>query len=416
MSDERTIDLLIQNGLLTMGQLKQAQRRFEFLQVHGHEPQQQSRSATRTLLHLLVELEYVEPEDCERFAQLAQQSSQAKTKDPEEGLVHGYHLAGRIGRGGMGDVFLGHKSNDDGTQEEVAVKLLPHRLARDHEYLARFRRESDALAGLNHPHITKFIAEGLHDGRPYLIMEVVRGRSLKERLTAGGALNEYEARCLLHQMTHALHAAWHQSQIVHRDVKPANILLADSADADVPFMAKLCDFGLAKFNKRTQASEDMLTNTGVAVGTPHYMSPEQATGDRTADPRHDIYGLAATIYHALLGKTLYSGGSSAVIMYKQATASLDIQPLQRRGISAELVDLLSAMLAKPRDRRLPHWQAVVDRLELLPPIVQPDADRRGPPLFHHTSSMLARRRQVLHQNLNRALFLMHSCHRRSIRL
>ena len=93
--------------------------------------------------------------------------------------------------------------------------------------------------------------------------------------------------------------------------------------------ALLCDFGLAKFVGRkdeTRVHGD-LTHSGVAIGTPHYMSPEQATGDRSADPRHDIYGLGATIYHALLGKTLYSGGSSAVIMYKQATAALDMKPL-----------------------------------------------------------------------------------------
>ena len=177
-------------------------------------------------------------------------------------------------------------------------------------------------------------------------------------------------------MSSALAAAWAEANLIHRDIKPANILLGESVDDGLPFNAKLCDFGLAKFRERTMASEEMLTNTGVAVGTPHYMSPEQATGDRTADQRHDIYGLAATVYHALLGKTLYSGGSSAVIMYKQATASLDIRPLQRRGISAELVDLLSAMLAKPRERRIADWQLVLKRIDQLPPLQSTSSTRR----------------------------------------
>ena len=192
-------------------------------------------------------------------------------------------------------------------------------------------------------------------------MEAVRGSSLKERLTRSGALSELEGRTLIRSDVLGALAAWSEAKLIHRDIKPANILLGEIV------MRKMCHsmpnsviLDWPNFVNGPWQLEDVLTNTGVAVGTPHYMSPEQATGDRTADQRHDIYGLAATVYHALLGKTLYSGGSSAIIMYKQATASLDIRPLQRRGISAELVDLLSAMLAKPRERRLADWQVVLD--------------------------------------------------------
>lgn len=274
--------------------------------------------------------------------------------------VEGYVVQSRLGQGGMGDVFLGQRP--DGT--EVAIKLLPTHLCAQAENLGRFKREVEALAHLEHPHITRFLGSGEVQGRPYLLMELVHGRSLKDQLMAQGAINQREALVLLRQMAEALQTAW-RNGLVHRDVKPGNILLGSGRPGlDEPFCAKLCDFGLVKF-RLSDAEHPELTQQGIAVGTPHYMSPEQAAGDNSPDARHDIYGLGATIYHALLGRTLYSGRSSVTIMFKQATAKLDMRPLSDLAIDPRLVELIEGMLAKPRDHRWPDWETVLQRLELI---------------------------------------------------
>ena len=125
-----------------------------------------------------------------------------------------------------------------------------------------------------------------------------------------------------------------------------------------PFCAKLCDFGLAKTWQDGHEAAGQLTGAGLALGTPHYMSPEQASGAQDLDQRSDIYGLGATLYHALLGKTLYSGKSSAVIMYKQVTEQLDLGDLRHRGLDSALLDLLTTMLVKDRSKRVADWASI----------------------------------------------------------
>ena len=154
MSDDRIIELLIRDGLITAADVAQAKER----QALHHGP---NSSDPRSLLQILVDLEFIESEDLARRA-VPRESDRA-----EGHLIQGYKLCNRIGRGGMGDVYLGVAEEDvHGKGDEVAIKLLPHRLAHDAEYLARFRREVLALSAANHPHITRFIAEGLHEGRP----------------------------------------------------------------------------------------------------------------------------------------------------------------------------------------------------------------------------------------------------------
>ncbi|MFW5752911.1 MAG: protein kinase domain-containing protein [Planctomycetota bacterium] len=365
MADDRILALAQQNGYLTDSRIGEA----EVAAAHACEQGLSVRPRD-----LLVEWGDLSQEQLGRLA--AQRSDDAS----DQPTPPGFRIHGRLGEGGMGDVYLAECLRDG---RDVALKVLPRRLQANQEYRARFQREARALGRCEHPHVIGFEAAGTVEGLPWLAMEAVRGNDLKRHLLERGALDEAAARCLLRQIAAALTHVW-QRGIVHRDVKPSNILLAPARPRQrEQFCAKLIDFGLAKFREEfAPTGIHDLTGTGIAVGTPHYMSPEAASGDRSADPRHDIYSLGATVYHALLGKPLYNGRSSAVIMYKQATSRLDITPLERMGLSPAFLDLLRGMLAKPREGRIASWEAVSAHVAGLPPL--PGAGlsgrlRRGPP-------------------------------------
>jgi len=301
--------------------------------------------------------------------------------------LQGFRVISRLGSGGMGDIYVGR--SDEG--EEVAVKILPRRLADDEDHVARFRRESEMLARIDHPAVVAHRASGIARGRPYVVMELVRGPSLRERIRRDGALSQFEGLVLLRQMAGALEAI-NRAGIIHRDLKPANVLLCPTADdSDLPFEAKICDFGLAKRMLEDEPPGPGETPSGgVALGTPHYMSPEQAAGDEGVDFRSDMYSLAATVYHALMGRTLYSGKTSAVIMYKQVTERIDVEPLRDKDVDPGLIDLLRSMLAKDPDARPESWQAVIDRVDDLMPLslagLRPaDVDIRKSDLLGKTS-------------------------------
>ncbi|MHC5067759.1 MAG: protein kinase domain-containing protein [Planctomycetota bacterium] len=347
-SGERNVEIALQCGLLVGEEVDQAHLQIEAWRHQGREV---------GLWQAVQELGFLSREAAER---IERRHATAEVAAPMAGR---YQINNRLGRGGMGEVYFGEA--EDGS--EAAIKILPQRLARDAEYLGRFQREIRAQSLLEDEHIVRYFDHGTVDGRPFLAMELVRGISLKDHIKRNGALSEDQARVLLGHMASALQVAW-GAGLVHRDVKPANILLAPPRiDVDEPFCAKLCDFGLAKFQV-SPLGDEPLTNTGIAIGTPHYMSPEQAAGDNAADPRHDIYGLGATIYHALLGQTLYSGRSSAVIMHKHVTARLDMRPLRDRRIAPALIDLLEAMLAKPRDLRIGDYGQILEDLARLPKV------------------------------------------------
>lgn len=281
--------------------------------------------------------------------------------------VEGYVLQGRIGSGGMGDVF--RATNAAGL--EAAVKLLSSKLAKNQENARRFQREARASMRLKHPHITQSLAAGEVDGQRYLVMELIKGPSLKQRMNERGKLPEDQAIILLWQMASALRYAWNHG-VLHRDVKPANLMLAPPRPGVVePFCAKICDFGLAKVIVQGGApdedSKGMLTGAGMALGTPHYMPPEQASGEIDLDQRADIYSLAASVYHALLGQTMHHGKSSTIIMYKQVTESADLDPLREIGISDGMIKLMGRMLEKSRKRRLNTWDEVLAAVKALAP-------------------------------------------------
>ncbi|HYE06209.1 MAG TPA: serine/threonine-protein kinase [Planctomycetota bacterium] len=344
--DQQLIQMALSQKYLTHAQLKQAKEEQRVLADRGLE---------RTLWFLVQDLGFVTEEQART---LRTQASSTSNRALE---VEGYVIQGRIGSGGMGDVFRGRRADGD----EVAIKLLSSKFSNDNEYAARFKREGQATLRLSHPHVTRSLSDGECDGHRYLIMELVNGISLRAQIQSRGKMSEHDALYLMAQMADALGYAW-SNGILHRDVKPANIILgAARPGVTEPFCAKLCDFGLAKVWQTSRYTIADLTKSGVALGTPHYMSPEQAAGDSDLDQRSDIYSLGATVYHAVLGETMYNGKSSAVIMYKHVNEALDLQPLRDAGISEELVKLLGRMLAKDRSGRFADWNMVLSETRSL---------------------------------------------------
>jgi len=352
MEDQRMVQLALDNRMLSIEQVERAKKEQQSLADRGVE---------RSLWFLLLDLGFVNDAQAR---DLRKYVSSASIRALE---VEGYVLQGRIGSGGMGDVF--RATNAAG--HEAAVKLLSSKLAKNQENARRFQREARASLRLKHPHITQSLAAGEVEGQRYLVMELIKGPSLKQRMTERGKLPEDHALTLLWQMASALRYAWNHG-VLHRDVKPANLMLAPPRDGVAePFCAKICDFGLAKVMVQDGPIDDeskgMLTGAGMALGTPHYMPPEQASGEIDLDQRADIYSLAASVYHALLGQTMHHGKSSTIIMYKQVTESADLDPLRAIGTSDGMVKLMGRMLEKSRKRRLNTWDEVLAAVKTLSP-------------------------------------------------
>lgn len=279
-------------------------------------------------------------------------ASQPTARDiqPGEHLADRYRITRQLGEGGMGQVFL---AEDETLGRQVALKKLPAELLGREEIRERFRREARALAQLNHPHVVQLFdfldrSDGL-----WMIMEVVSGGDLEQRME-GEQLSLAEACRLGAQVARALEAA-HARGVVHRDFKPANVMLTEQGDA------KVTDFGIAKLEADSQAVDTKLTQAGTLMGTPTYMSPEQARGTDVG-PATDVYSLGATLYEMITGAPLFEGTLTQVI-----AAHITERPLEfeEREIEAPagLQKLVFGMLEKePADRPpLPEVVATLER-------------------------------------------------------
>jgi serine/threonine protein kinase len=266
-------------------------------------------------------------------------------------LAARYRLTDRIAAGGMGEVWRGE---DVLLNRAVAVKLLPTGRAGDEAFLARFRAEARYAASLSHPGIARVYdyGESAEFGGAYLIMELVRGEPLSAILARAGRLSPDATLDVVGQAARALDAA-HQAGIVHRDIKPGNLLIAAGG------ITKITDFGIATAVRAAQASH--LTETGMVMGTAMYVSPEQATG-APVDASSDIYSLGVVAYECLAGQVPFRASEPLAIAYAHKHAPVPALP---PDVPQPVGDLVYNMLAKTPDRRPASARVVADRADML---------------------------------------------------
>ena len=271
-----------------------------------------------------------------------------------QALGSSFTLDGEIGRGGMGVVY---HARDERLKRAVAVKVLPPELAFREEIRMRFLREAETAARLSHPHIVPIhsVGEG-PEGLVYFVMAYVDGESLAARLKRRERLPPEEARRIMMETADAL-GAGHALGIIHRDVKPDNILLEGSRGRTV-----LTDFGIAKALTST-TGPGTLTATGVAIGTPHYMSPEQAAGDREIDGRSDIYSLGVVGYQMLAGELPFSAPTVPGLLLKQITEQAPNLQDKTPTCPDDLAACVMRSLEKEPEARWPTADALRRALE-----------------------------------------------------
>src|SRR5262245_29840901 len=258
-------------------------------------------------------------------------------------LADRYRIERLICRGGMGAVF---EATQLGLDRAVAIKVLLPTLIRDERVQERFRREARSAASLHHPNIIQIYDYGISDYGPYIVMELARGKSLRQLLSQGALATDLAVN-LTTQICSALAAA-HSARIIHRDLKPDNVIIEEQSDGQV--IAKVLDFGIAKMcEAQSDEGEANLTGANI-IGSPAYMSPEQSLG-ATLDPRSDLYSLGAVLYEMLAGSTPFGRLPPATLLMHQVNTPPPRLTTIRPEISDAVESVVMKALAKDREAR-----------------------------------------------------------------
>lgn len=284
----------------------------------------------------------------------------------QRALGPGYELQERIGAGGFAEVF---RARDLRLKRDLAVKVLRPDLGLSPELLQRFRREAETIAALRNAHIVPVFDVGEAEGLAYIIMPQIMGESLRAMLDREGALAPAEVRRILREAALGLAAA-HDAGMIHRDVKPENIML-EGRDKRVLLM----DFGISKAIGAAGDADpgQTLTTTGIIIGTPQYMSPEQACGDKSIDARSDQYSLAVVGYRMLVGGLPFEGDSTRAMLYQQLVAEAPPIASKVPGVPAGLASAIERAMAKEPSERfatMADFAAGLDR-DPEPAVVRP---------------------------------------------
>ncbi|HWF53381.1 MAG TPA: protein kinase [Solirubrobacteraceae bacterium] len=258
-----------------------------------------------------------------------------------------YRLEARIGAGGMSTVY---RALDETLQRQVAIKLMNREVASDSDQLERFRREARAVAQLSHPHVVGVIDAGEDESRPYIVFEYVEGETLKERIRRLGRLPIAEAVAYAIEIARALGAA-HARHIVHRDVKPQNVLIDEEGSA------KVTDFGIAR-----TLDEEGLTADGRVLGTTDYVSPEQALGQHVTG-QSDLYSLGIVLWEMLTGEVPFKGDNQIAVAMKHVREALPDVQTKRPEVSAALAAVIDNATAKHQNDRYADDAEFVSDLE-----------------------------------------------------
>src|ERR687895_593293 len=263
-------------------------------------------------------------------------------------LVNGrFRLEQQIGSGGMSTVY---RAYDPTLERWVAIKLMHRDISHDPDQLERFRRDARGVAQLNHPHIVIVIDAGEDEGAPYIVFEYIEGETLKERIRRLGRLPVSEAVAYAIEIGRALECA-HDNKLVHRDVKPQNVLI------DRDGRAKVTDFGIAR-----SLEAQGLTATGRVLGTTDYVSPEQALGHEVTG-QSDIYSLGVVLYEMLTGEAPFKADTQVAVAMKHVRDPLPDVQRQRPEISAALAAVVERSTAKETQNRYQNVSEMVHDLE-----------------------------------------------------
>jgi eukaryotic-like serine/threonine-protein kinase len=305
----------------------------------------------RSLADLLVEHQFITINQAKRIRQ---------AMDVRRTGLHipGYDMKGLLGKGAMAKVFLARQTSLD---RVVAIKILPSKRSLDADFVERFYKEGRAAAKLSHPNIVQAYDVGsTQEGTHYFVMEYVEGKTLYDLMAPppqgeGKMFSEAEALDVAIQMGEALAHA-HKKGLIHRDVKPKNILLMPSG------IAKLLDLGLARAIDDKQAAE---SEAGKAYGTPYYISPEQIRGEVDIDYRTDLYSLGATLYHLVTGRVPFDGDTPSAVMHRHLNDEMIPPDHLNRSLSAGVSEIIEFAMAKDKNQRYNSTEDMLEDLRLV---------------------------------------------------
>jgi serine/threonine protein kinase/beta-lactam-binding protein with PASTA domain len=292
-------------------------------------------------------------------------------------LVDGrYRVRTRVARGGMATVYT---AVDERLERTVALKIIHPGQADDPRFVDRFTREAKTIARLTHPNVVAVYDQGTHEGLPYLVMEFVRGRTLRDILTDAGRMDPSDALAVLEQMRAAIAAA-HRAGVVHRDVKPENVLVAEPPGSTglVDAVVKVADFGLAR---AVEASAD--DGDGQLLATVAYVAPELVTDGR-ADPRSDVYSVGIVLFEMLTGRVPYDGGKPIEVAWLHVDQDVPSPSRYVTDTPPELDDLVAQATSRDPDRRPADAGAMLTAVQAAHDRLDAQASLRGRTLVHPT--------------------------------
>lgn len=338
--DSQLSRAVLELRLATAEELKEAAERQKELSAAG---------SSLSLSDVMIELGYLTRTQAARAA--GGGGSEDSGNRPAQ-QIPGYQLIKKVGAGAMAVVYKAKQLSLDRT---VAIKVLPKRLSKNAEFVERFYREGKAAAALNHNNIVQAIDVNEAGGFHYFVMEFVEGCTVYDELASAKVYGEQEAIQIIRQVAEALLHA-HEKGIIHRDVKPKNIMLTKSR------VAKLADMGLARAASDREAA---MAEAGRAYGTPYYISPEQIRGEVNIDIRADIYSLGATFYHMVTGRVPFEAPTPSAVMHKHLKEPLTPPDHINTSLTAGCAAAIEMMMAKDRGQRYPTCKEILHDLDRL---------------------------------------------------
>lgn len=297
-------------------------------------------SEPTTLEQLLLEHRFLTKTQAERLKNSIKESKAAANQIP------GYKVLGKLGSGAMAVVYKARQLSLD---RIVAVKVLPKRFTEKSDYIRRFYKEGKTAAKLNHNNIVQAIDVGEVGGLYYFVMEYVEGKTLYDDLSRGKIFTEQEALDIVIQLANALAHA-HAQGLIHRDVKPKNIMI------NTENVVKLADMGLARETSDIKAAKH---EEGKAFGTPYYIAPEQIRGEVNIDGRADIYALGATLFHMVTGRVPFEASTPSEVMRKHLKEPLTPPDHINTALSAGIAEVIEVMMAKKKQDRYSNMEELL---------------------------------------------------------